>query len=105
MPHRTELEPVLLHRAAVYTDSREGAAGEAGPVNCQHSGEVAIGAVPANKDGVTVFLSFGECRGWSRSVGLDWKCAVPCYYKCCFDVKEHPVPMIGTELFIFSAVG
>ena len=66
MPHKTELEPALLRRAIVYTDSREGAAGEVGPINVEvfgEVGEVAIGALPARKEDVTVFMSFGEWMG------------------------------------------
>ena len=67
VPHKTELEPALLQRAAVYTDSREGAAGEAGPVAVDvraEIGEVVNGTATADRRALTVFLSYGE---WPRA--------------------------------------
>ena len=78
VPHKTELEPALLRRAAVYTDSREGAAGEAGPLAVTartEVGEVVSGAATADRHAVNVFLSYGEwaargARGSHRHAGM-----------------------------------
>ncbi|XP_037083600.1 ketimine reductase mu-crystallin-like isoform X2 [Pollicipes pollicipes] len=62
VPHKTELEPALLRRATVYTDSREGAASEMGPINVDiygEVGEVLNETLPVKSGGVTAFLSFG----------------------------------------------
>ncbi|KAF0310762.1 Ketimine reductase mu-crystallin [Amphibalanus amphitrite] len=75
VPHKTELEPALLQRAAVYTDSREGAASEVGPVRVPvHAevGELVSGSAAADKDKISVFLSFGMAVEDAVAARLVW---------------------------------